>query len=425
MSEALPDRAEVVVIGGGVTGATLATVLARAGVDVLVLEKQAEYRDRAQGEALMPWGAVEARTMGVLDDLLASGSVLDRVYGFDERRSAEEVLADPERVDTLFPGIPGIVGIGHPLLTGTMAAEAAAAGARVQMGATVAAVSPGRVCVDLGGRTGEVQCQLVVGADGKRSRVRDELGFELHEGGARSIAFGMLAEGFGPGVPLDAVSTGLVPGRSSVVFPQAGRRARLYHLLPDGTPSPYTGRERGRAFLEDFHQTPMPWGEDVAAGAEAGPCARFPIFDAWVEQPCMPGAVLVGDAAGFSNPMCAQGIAICMRDVRMVAEAVLSQRNHLDRCTFEEYVHDRALRMSRLRVTAELFTVLVLPPRDPARTRAHMVDVLDRVPEANVATEPIHLGPYASPPEAFDRAHLEAMFGIHLGDTPRLRRAGR
>ncbi|MEO2107833.1 MAG: FAD-dependent oxidoreductase, partial [Actinomycetota bacterium] len=83
MNPTLPDRAEVVIVGGGVTGATLATVLAREGVDVVVLEKQFEYRDRAQGEALMPWGAVEARAMGVLDDLLAAGSVLTRVYGFD------------------------------------------------------------------------------------------------------------------------------------------------------------------------------------------------------------------------------------------------------------------------------------------------------------------------------------------------------
>lgn len=420
MNPTLPDRAEVVIVGGGVTGATLATVLAREGVDVVVLEKQFEYRDRAQGEALMPWGAVEARAMGVLDDLLAAGSVLTRVYGFDERRTAAATLADPERVDGLFADAPGIVGIGHPTLTGTMAAEARDAGATIVMGASVVAVVPGRVCLEVDAKLHELQCDLLVGADGKRSRTRDELGFVLQEAGPRSIAFGMLADGLGPNVPLDAVSTGLVPGRSSVVFPQAGGRARLYHMLPEGTASPYTGRDRGRAFLEDFRRTPMPWGDDVASAVEAGPCARFPIFDGWVDRPAAPGVVLVGDAAGFSNPMCAQGIAICMRDVRLVAEAVLAHRGRLTETTFDGYVQDRAMRMARLRVTAQLFTLLTLPPEDPVRTRAHMVDVLDRVPEAEVATDPIHLGPYASPPEAFDPAHLEALFGIRLGEHPRV-----
>src|SRR4029450_6571339 len=56
---------EVVVIGGGIAGNALATVLARAGKAVLVLERSTVYRDRVRGELFQPWGVAEARRLGL------------------------------------------------------------------------------------------------------------------------------------------------------------------------------------------------------------------------------------------------------------------------------------------------------------------------------------------------------------------------
>ncbi len=46
---------DVVVIGGGIAGNALATVLARAGTAVVVLEQSTAYRDRVRGEYIQPW----------------------------------------------------------------------------------------------------------------------------------------------------------------------------------------------------------------------------------------------------------------------------------------------------------------------------------------------------------------------------------
>ena len=44
------DRSvDVVVVGGGIAGSALATVLARRGLDVVVLERQTAYRDKVRG----------------------------------------------------------------------------------------------------------------------------------------------------------------------------------------------------------------------------------------------------------------------------------------------------------------------------------------------------------------------------------------
>ena len=47
---------DLVIVGGGIAGSSLATRLAREGVDVLVLEKSTEFVDRVRGEEMLPWG---------------------------------------------------------------------------------------------------------------------------------------------------------------------------------------------------------------------------------------------------------------------------------------------------------------------------------------------------------------------------------
>jgi 2-polyprenyl-6-methoxyphenol hydroxylase-like FAD-dependent oxidoreductase len=69
---------EVVIVGGGIAGASLAVVLARAGREVLVLEQQPEYRDRVRGEYLANWGVLEARELGLEQTFRSVGSATAR-----------------------------------------------------------------------------------------------------------------------------------------------------------------------------------------------------------------------------------------------------------------------------------------------------------------------------------------------------------
>lgn len=52
---------DLVVVGGGIAGSTLARPLAGHWARMLVLEREMAFRDRMRGEQMHPWGVAEAR----------------------------------------------------------------------------------------------------------------------------------------------------------------------------------------------------------------------------------------------------------------------------------------------------------------------------------------------------------------------------
>jgi 2-polyprenyl-6-methoxyphenol hydroxylase-like FAD-dependent oxidoreductase len=108
------------------------------------------------------------------------------------------------------------------------------------------------------------------------------------------------------------------------------------------------------------------------AAHPAGPCAFYPMTDSWTEQPYAPGVVLIGDAAGWNDPIIGQGLSIAMRDVRIVTD-VLRAGSDWSAAAFTGYGQERRERMRRLRVTARLSTDLTttFTPAGAARRRVY------------------------------------------------------
>src|SRR4030095_7685286 len=162
---------DVVTVGGGLAGAGLGRLLARAGLRVLVLERTLEFHDRVRGEVLVPWGVAEAKRLG-FDELL-------RPVGND-LRWWDIVLGGMTVVHRDIPAtcLPGVAVLSyyHPAMQDILLQAAEEAGAEVRRGARVTGVEPGRaprVIVQHDGREREVQARLVVGADGRGSHVRE------------------------------------------------------------------------------------------------------------------------------------------------------------------------------------------------------------------------------------------------------------
>ena len=407
----MSESYDVVIVGGGIAGGALATVLARKGIAVAVLERDLMPTDKVRGEFMAPWGVAELQRLGLLDTLQTAGGVfVKRSIPYDENQPGDAALPFALDLSVILPGVPGPFCMGHPAMCTALAAAAEAAGAVWRRGVEeidVSAGSPPSVAFSHGGVRTQWRPRLVIGADGRNSRVRRQLGFAVLTDPPRNLLGGMLVDGV-PDWPQDTQTIGTEGRLHFLVFPQGGDRIRLYLCYDFADKTPYAGPNRQQNLIAAFAGlTCLPYARNIAQARPIGPFNSFSNEDHWIEDPTAPGVVLVGDAAGHNDPIIGQGLSIALRDVRLVSEAILA--GNRDRGSFQPYVEERLERMRRLRITARLAVTLRAEYGEQARLRRQRAGRRMRVDKMLSPTPASIVGPERLPAAAFEQATIEAL----------------
>ena len=317
---------DVLVVGGGPSGAACAYWLAEAGHDVVLVERKHYPREKTCGDGLTPRSVRQLTDMGLGDDLA-------RHHRFDGLRS----VAFGRTLELRWPDHPSLPDHGYVItradLDALVARRAEKAGAVVLEGRE--AVAPlverglvrGAVVRDRDtGTTTELTARYVVVADGANSRFGRALGTARDRG----YPLGMAIRGYFESPRHDEPwieshldirdqAGNVLPG-FGWIFPLGDGRVNVgVGLL--STFNQWKAVNTSRVMEAFVAGAPESWGlsPDTSCGAPTG--GRLPMGLS-VGPHTGPTYLVVGDAAGAINPFNGEGIAYAYETGRMAAEAV-------------------------------------------------------------------------------------------------------
>jgi flavin-dependent dehydrogenase len=300
----MTQSAEVIVVGAGPAGLSLALQLGGAGRSVLLIDKADAPRDKVCGEGLMPLGMAALREIGIAPESLPGHDF----HGLDYRS-----FRQGHRL-SFAPGVRGR-GIRRTVLIGALQRAALACpGVSLCKDEVLEPLGEDGVIRGVRGRAGSYQARMVIAADGVHSALARAAGIRRKEYGYRMglrrhyrvaarddwerVKVGLFA-------PYDVYLTPV--GDDTVLATTMTTRTGY-----DAAKTDYEGFLAGTPFAEWFR------------GAEpVSPLLGWHHPLCTYEGRAVRGMLLVGDAGGSLDPCLGLGISMALHTSRLACEAVL------------------------------------------------------------------------------------------------------
>jgi 2-polyprenyl-6-methoxyphenol hydroxylase-like FAD-dependent oxidoreductase len=307
---------DVIVAGGGIAGSAMAAVLARAGLGVLLVERESAFRDRIRGEISWPWGVTEATRVGLMEPLERAGRVeIPEIHHVEERALAATHRWEAEPM----------IGFSHPRVQETLFTWAGELGATTLRPAKAVGFANrnGRATVTVAhdGQETEYTARLVIGADGKRSQARRWAGDETVSDPEHHRFGGVLTTG--STFAREALNLAMTPALGVLLFATGADTERLYLRMPAERVRETDAARSFDAFVR-VAASRMPDGTFTQA-RQAGPLGFFPNSNVWASTIAAERIVLIGDAAGAADPSLGHGTSLLFKDVRELSELLLGE----------------------------------------------------------------------------------------------------
>ncbi|GKW50828.1 UbiH/UbiF/VisC/COQ6 family ubiquinone biosynthesis hydroxylase [Halomonas sp. NCCP-2165] len=324
-------RAEVLIVGGGMVGATLAALLGEAGVAVTVLDARPAPLAKSEVAGMPPGRRVSAITpvsQRLLTGLGAWAAIqARRVTPYTEMRvwdaqGSGEIAFEAAQA--------GVAALGHivendVVLAALEARLAALPCVTQRFGAVIEGYREGANGSRLSLATGEtLEAPLVVAADGARSRLRTLAGIAAEPRDTGQVAVvttvrtalphgGVARQVFLPTGPLAFLPLTLAgePRYCSIVWSTTPEEAERLVALPRAA----LGEALEAAFEGRLGAV------DVIDDALA-----VPLVQRHAERYVGPGLALIGDAAHSIHPLAGQGVNLGLMDAAVLAEELLAAR---------------------------------------------------------------------------------------------------
>lgn len=386
-TELPPEAVDVLVVGYGPTGATLAALLGRHGVKTLVLDKNHEV-------LLMPRAiALDNEALRILQLAGLAEDAFDKIV-IPEVRMHSPLLGQFARANTAgcIDGHPKLVTFYQPDLEHAMRGQVAQYNSVTSIGGLeFESLAEESDCVvaslrDQAGQKHVVRARYLVGADGASSRVRTLIGQDF-EGETYSEDWLIVDAGNRHQSVMDHIEFHCDPMRPVPHMPAPGGRERWEFMLrPDEAPEEMESPE-------SIARLVAPWVDPQELQIERKAVYRF---HARCCNSFSKGRVfLVGDAAHITPPFVGQGLVAGLRDVANLAWKLnWVLRGIASSSILNSYDEERRPHAKAMIDLAKLMGRLVMPRSKLAAFFTHsLIRILGLVPATRKYFEELDIKP--------------------------------
>jgi flavin-dependent dehydrogenase len=328
-------RYDAVVVGARCAGAATAMLLARQGLDVLVVDKAQYGSDTLSTHALMRGAVMQLHHWGVLEAVKAAGTAPVRKTSF---QYGDECLEVPIKESY---GVDALYAPRRKVLDRILVDAGREAGAVFRFGCIVDGLTrngdgtvTGITMRNANGHAERIAADIVIGADGTRSIVARETQAETLVEGMHAAA---VVYGYFRGIEDDGYRWGFGRQVTSGVIPTNDGATLVFAGVPKAL---YCGTFAGKipqGFMNVLDSLSPHLVRQVANAEQLGRLQGFTGLPGFMRQPFGPGWALVGDAGYFRDPITAHGITDALRDAELLARAVIGD----DGFGFAEYRYFR------------------------------------------------------------------------------------
>ena len=311
----------VCVVGGGPCGMMFAVLLARAGVDVIVLEKYGDFFRDFRGDTIHPSTLQLLFELGWLDDFLALPHNEMRTVGANVAGEHLE-LADFSHLPThckfiafmpQWDFLNFLAEKGKQFPTFTLMMNTAGTDL-IRDGERVTGVR----AQTKDGKSLEIMADLVAGTDGRHSTVRDRAGFTVENMGAPMDVLWMRVpkEPGDPEQPLGNLGHGRV-----LILIDRNEYWQCALVIPKGSYASLKA-EGLPALHEALVATVPALADRVSALDDWSKISLLEVRVDRLETWCEPGLLCIGDAAHAMSPIGGVGINLAVQDAVAAANAL-------------------------------------------------------------------------------------------------------
>ena len=321
------QKYDIVIAGGGMIGSSLALALAPLGLRVAVIEPvarkataQPSFDERSTALSRSTQRMFEA--MGLWTDIVAASTPITGIHVSDQGRFGfSHIDAEEQGVEAL-----GYVVINRVLGDVLQVALDSETQVDLLCPATVTGVdlSPERAVATIepgDGGSYDLQCALLVAADGANSRVREMMGITARKSHYEQRA---VIGNLQPDKPVDNMAyERFTPQGPLAILPVADERAAFVWTVSEHDAERVMALD-DETFVAELQRE---FGYRLGAFSRVGARASYPLILSKALRLAATRSVLIGNSAHGLHPVSAQGFNLGMRDVAALVDCVADARD--------------------------------------------------------------------------------------------------